>query len=454
MAEILKKEKNVVYFNIVLPAKDIAESEMSVYKKNKGYFNIPGFRKGKAPKKIIENMYGKDIFFEDAINELLPQAYDKAVEELELEVIDQPNVNIEEFTHGEDVTVSIDVQVKPDIKVKKYKGLEINKLSDEVTDELIDKTIENERTKNARRINVDERPAKEGDIVTIDFVGTTDGEEFEGGTGNDQELELGSGTFIPGFEEQIVGKNVGEEFDVEVTFPEDYHENLAGKDATFHVNLKSISYEELPELDDEFIKDISEFDTVDEYREDVKKNLKDQVVASNKAARQEDVLMALVDEVEVEVPEVMIDHEVEQKVKEVEYNLQSQGLELDMYLNMLGSSLEKFKEDLREGAEDKVKMTLGVEEVIRQEDIEVSDDEIKEEAGKIVDQYFGDDPEKRDDMIDIMLNRDKDRIVASLKEQKAIDLLLSEAKEVEKKDSEETKENKQETEEDTEEVEE
>lgn len=444
MAEMLKKEKNKVYFNIVLPAEDIAEAEKTVFKKNRQYFNVPGFRKGKAPKKIVENMYGKDIFFEDAINELLPEQYDKAVDELELDVIDQPNVTIDEFTRGEDVTVSIDVEVKPDVTLGEYKGLEIPKVSEEVTEELIDNEVENQRQKNARQINVDDRPAKEGDTVTIDFVGTVDGEEFEGGSGDDQELELGSGTFVPGFEEQIVGHEVGDDFDVEVTFPEQYHEDLKGKDAVFHVSLKGISYEELPELDDEFVKDISEFDTMEEYREDIKKNLKEAVKQNARITREQHILDALAKAVEVDVPEVMIDHAVENQVQNFDYNLRSQGLQLQDYLNMLGSSMETFKEDLRGDAETQVKTQLALEEVVRREDFEVSDEEIKEEAEKVAKKYFGTDPEKAKEMVDVILKGDTDRIRGELVTRKAIDFLIDEAKEVEQdeeKDEEKDEDN-------------
>lgn len=440
MTEILKKEENKVTFNIVVPAEDVGKAEQDVYKKNRKYFSIPGFRKGKAPKKIIQNVYGKDIFFEDAINELLPALYDDAVKELELEVIAQPNVTIDEFTRGEDVTVSIEVEVKPEVSLGEYKGLKIPAISEEVTEEMLENALDSELQKNARKINVDDRPAKEGDIVTIDFKGSVDGELFEGGTGEDHELELGSGTFIPGFEEQIVGKNIGDEFFVEVKFPEDYHEHLAGKDAVFQVNLKGISYEELPELDDDFVMDVSDFDTVEEYKEDLKKKLAEDVKESAKATRENAVLHALTHVVDVKVPKVMVDAAVEDRVKSYDYNMRTQGMELATYLQMLGTSLSDFKEQLRDEAEEYVVTQLGLEEVIKLEDLEVTDDEIREEAEKVVEKYFSSDPEKAEEMIDVMLKSDSDRMRGELEIRKAIDFLIENAVETDDVEEEEEEE--------------
>ena len=264
--EIKSKEKNTVSFDLVLKDKDIKDAETEVYKKNKKSLQVPGFRKGHVPRKLIENMYGKDVFLEDAINEILPEVYAKAVKELKLDVIDQPNIDFpEERKDGEDLIVNVKVDVKPEAKLGEYKGLEIEDPTMELTDEVVMQEVENEREKNARIINVDDRAAQKGDSVNIDYKGSCDGEYFKGGEDKGHDLELGSGAFIEGFEDQIIGHKVGEEFDINVKFPEDYRdENLKGKEAKFEIKLNGISYKELPKLDDEFVKDISEFDTLEE----------------------------------------------------------------------------------------------------------------------------------------------------------------------------------------------
>ncbi len=436
MTEILKQEKNVVFFDLTLPAEEVKAAEDRVYKKNKQYFNIPGFRKGKAPRKIIENMYGKGVFFEDAVNELLPEAYDKAVEELSLDVIDRPEINIDHVVPGEDVLVHVNVQVKPEVSLGEYKGLEIPALSEEVTEEAIDNALDQERHQNARRVHVEDRAAKVGDMVTIDFIGRIDGEAFEGGSAEDQELELGSGTFIPGFEEQIEGKKEGDTFDVEVTFPEQYHPELAGKGATFEVTLKRIEVEELPELDDEFAMDVSECDTLDEYREEIRKRLAEEVKMNVRRAREASVMEALADIVDVEVPAVMVDHVVEDRVRNYEYNMRSQGIELSDYLTMLGSDMDTFKADMREEAEEEVKGRLGLEAVIAKENLKVTDDEIREEALEVAKKNFADE-DKAKEMVDIMLQGNMEAMRHDLEARRALDLLLEHAKEVEEKEEEE-----------------
>ena len=349
MDKSYEKENNTVRFTLVLPAEDVKKAEMAVYKKNKQYFNIPGFRKGKAPKKLIENMYGKDFFVEDAINELLPEAYGKKVEELELDVIDQPNVDIDEYKSGEDVEVQIEVDVVPDVEVGDYKNLEIAKVSEEVTDEQIDRRIEQERQKNARRINIDDRKAEDGDIVSIDYVGRVDGEEFEGGAAEDQELELGSGTFIPGFEEQIVGKEIGETFDVNVTFPEKYQaKELEGKDAVFTVTLKAISKEELPEINDDFVMDISEFDSLDEYKDHIREELSEANKSFARQQKEEELMEELIKITSVDVPEVMVERVIDERVSSYSQNFQQQGISMDQYLRMLNTNMEDFRGRCRE----------------------------------------------------------------------------------------------------------
>lgn len=438
MTEIKKQEKNIVYFDLTIPAEEIKKAEMEVYKKNKGYFNVPGFRKGKAPKKIIENLYGEGIFFEDAINNVLPKMYEEAVEELKLDVIDQPNVDVEEFNHGQDVVVNIDVQVKPEVKLGKYKGVEIEKVPTEVSDELIENEIEKERHLNARVINIDDRPAQDGDKVNIDFEGKVDGVAFDGGSAQDQELELGSGSFIPGFEEAIVGHSVGESFDINVTFPEDYFtEELQGKEAVFTITLHSISQEELPEVDDEFIKDISEFDTVEEYKEDLRKKKTEEVENNAKSIRSSRVLDKVVEGMEVDLPPVMVDNAIEEQIRNMDYNMRSQGIALDQYLNMLGQSMDDFKASMRPEAEKEVLRSLALEAIIAVEDFEVSDEEMEKEAREAAAKYFGADEEKQDEMVKTMLEGNTDLLRKDLVGRKAIDFLLENLKEVEVEDKKE-----------------
>lgn len=441
MTEIKKQEDNKVFFDLTVPAQDINKAEQEVFNKNRQYFNIPGFRKGKAPRKIVENIYGKDMFFEDAINELLPERYNDAIKELDLKVIDQPEVDIEDYTRGEDVVVSFSVLVAPEAKLGKYKGVEIEAVSEEVPEEAIDAELENQRKLNARQINVDDRPAEDGDRVNIDFEGKVDGEVFEGGTGENQDLELGSNTFIPGFEEQIVGHEVGDTFDVKVTFPEDYFaDELKGKEAVFEVKLNSISFEELPELNDEFIKDISEFDTIEEYKDDFRKKKEEQYKETAKQTRQMRALAKVAEDIEVEVPEVMVDNAIDEQIRNLDFNLQSQGMGLEMYLQMMGTNIEDFKDTMREDAEREVRQGLALTAVKEAENIEVTDEEVEEEVQSMVEKYFADDKEKQEEMKQNVLATDRDAIANDLENRKALDFLVAEAVEVEAPEEEETEE--------------
>ncbi len=441
MTEIKKQEDNKVFFDLTVSAQDINKAEQEVFNKNRQYFNIPGFRKGKAPRKIVENIYGKDMFFEEAINDILPERYNEAIKELDLKVIDQPDVDIEDYTRGEDVVVSFSVLVAPEAKLGKYKGVEIEAVSEEVPEDAINAELENQRKLNARQINIDDRAAEDGDRVNIDFEGRVDGELFEGGAGENQDLELGSNTFIPGFEEQIVGHEVGDTFDVNVTFPEDYFaEELKGKEAVFEVKLNSISFEELPELNDEFIKDISEFDTVEEYKDDFRKKKEEQYKETAKQTRQMRALQKVAEDIEVEVPEVMIENAIDEQIRNLDFNLQSQGMGLEMYLQMMGTNIEDFKDTMRDDAEKEVRQGLALTAVKKAENIEVTDEEVEAEVQSMVEKYFGDDEEKQQEMKKSVLERDFDAIANDLANRKALDLLVAEAVEVEAPAEEETEE--------------
>ncbi|WP_068454634.1 trigger factor [Aedoeadaptatus pacaensis] len=434
MTEIKKQEKNKVFFDLTVPHEEIKEAELKVYKRNKSYFNVPGFRKGHAPKKIVEQFYGDGIFFEDALNDVLPKIYQDALKELELDVIDQPEIDIDEenFDRSKDLVVAVSVEVKPEVVLGEYKGLEIEAVPTEVSDEMIDNEIDKQRHLNARRINIDDRAAKEGDKVNIDFEGKVDGVAFDGGTAEDQELELGSGSFIPGFEEGIVGHEVGEAFDIEVSFPEDYHsEELKGKDAVFSITLNSIAVEELPEVDDEFIKDISEFDTVDEYKEDLKKQKTEEVEANAKNIRMDRVLEAAAANAKVDVPDVMVRNAIDEQIRNMDNNMRSQGIQLEQYLQMLGQSLDDFKDSMRPDAEREVLKSLVLEAIVAEEKFEVTDDELEAYAREMSERYFKGDEDKLEEMIKTMMETNKEIMTSDLERKKAVELLVDSAKEVE-----------------------
>ena len=443
MREIKKQEKNKVYFDLTVPHEEIKEAESKVYKRNKNYFNVPGFRKGHAPKKIIEQFYGSGIFFEDALNEVLPKIYQDALEELELEVIDQPEIDIDEenFDRSKDLIVEVSVEIKPEVVLGDYKGLEIEAVPDEVSDEMIENEIDKQRHLNARHINIDDRAAEDGDKVNIDFEGKVDGVAFEGGSAEDQELELGSGSFIPGFEEGIVGHEIGETFDIDVKFPEDYfNEDLKGKDAVFTITLNSIAVEELPEVDDEFIKDISEFDTVDEYKADLKKQKTEEVEANAKNIRMDRALEAAAANAKVDVPEVMVNNAIDEQIRSMDNNMRSQGLQLEQYLQMLGQSLDDFKDSMRPDAEKEVLKSLVLEAIVEAEKFEISDDEVEAYAREMSERYFKGDEDKQEEMIKTMMESNKDLMKSDLERKKAVELLVDNAKEVEGLNKDESEE--------------
>lgn len=443
MTEIKKQEKNKVYFDLTVPHEEIKEAESKVYKRNKNYFNVPGFRKGHAPKKIIEQFYGSGIFFEDALNEVLPKIYQDALEELELEVIDQPEIDIDEenFDRSKDLIVEVSVEIKPEVVLGDYKGLEIEAVPAEVSDEMIENEIDKQRHLNARHINIDDRAAEDGDKVNIDFEGKVDGVAFEGGSAEDQELELGSGSFIPGFEEGIVGHEIGETFDIDVKFPEDYfNEDLKGKDAVFTITLNSIAVEELPEVDDEFIKDISEFDTVDEYKADLKKQKTEEVEANAKNIRMDRALEAAAANAKVDVPEVMVNNAIDEQIRSMDNNMRSQGLQLEQYLQMLGQSLDDFKDSMRPDAEKEVLKSLVLEAIVEAEKFEISDDEVEAYAREMSERYFKGDEDKQEEMIKTMMESNKDLMKSDLERKKAVELLVDNAKEVEGLNKDESEE--------------
>ena len=386
-ATFISRENNDVKFTIEFSAEEFENAQIKAYQQNKDRFQIDGIRKGKAPRSIIEKRYGEGVFFEDAIDELFRENYGKALAELELEVIDSPRAEFGKIAKGEGFTTTITVACYPIVDVKDYKGVEIDKVVQEVKDEDIDKEIEALQKRNARMVLV-ERPAKEGDTVLLDYSGFVGDDQFEGGTAERQELKLGSGMFIPGFEEQLVGATPGEKKDVTVTFPEDYHaEDLAGKEAVFHCLVHEIKEEQLPELDDEFAKDVSEFDTLEELKNSTRERLEKYAKASEERQMQDAALAKVVEANEVEIPSVMIEDEIDRMIQELDQQLRYQGLSVDQYVEFVGKDAKAFRDELRPDAERQVKTRMLLNGIAEAEKIEVSQEELEKELEDMAVQY-------------------------------------------------------------------
>lgn len=385
---ILSKEGNKVSLKIEVDAAKFEEGVQKSYLKNRGKFNIPGFRKGKTPRKIIEINYGEGVFYEDAINIIFPEAYDNAIEEHNLDPVDRPEVDIEEIEEGKTVIFTADVIVKPEVKLGEYEGIELEKVEYNVTMEDLEEEIVKVQNQNARIIEVEDRPIKEDDILTIDYEGYVGDEQFEGGTAQNQNLEIGSGKFIPGFEDQLVGKNRDDEVEVKVTFPEEYSaENLAGKDAIFKVKIHEVKEKELPELDDEFAKDVSEFETFEEFKNDIKERLESQAGERQSAENENNVIEKVVENCEVEIPEVMIESQINNEVNDFAYRLQFQGLDIDKYFELTKTSMEDLRAQMKDRAEKSVKVDLVLESIAKEKGINATEEEINEELEKMSKQY-------------------------------------------------------------------
>ncbi len=384
MSKAKKAEKNVVEFEFSVSAEEFKAGIQKAYKKNVGQINIPGFRKGKAPLQIIERYYGSEIFFEDAVNIVLPDAYDKAIEEQKIEAVAQPEIDVKSISKEEGVVFTAKVAVKPEFELGEYKGVEAKKITHRTTEKEINAEIEKIRERNARLVTVEDRSAELNDTVTIDFEGFADGVAFDGGKGENFDLKLGSGQFIPGFEEQLVGKNSGEEVEVNVTFPKEYHaENLKGKDAMFKVKINAIKTQELPELDDEFAKDVSEFDTFEEFKADLTKKIKDQKKEQAKKELEDQILETISKNTEIDIPEAMFETAVDNQIREFAMQLRYQGLSIEQYAQYTGVTLDAMKAQIRPDAEKRVKTSLILEKIAKVEGIEVSDKEVEAELEKM-----------------------------------------------------------------------
>lgn len=422
-ATLISKENNEAKFTMDFTAEEFENAIIKVYKAQKDKFNIDGFRKGKAPRSIIEKKYGEGVFFEDAINDLFSMNYPAALEELSLDVIDSPRAEFSQIKKGEGFTVTITVAFYPEIEVKDYKGVEIETISSEVTDEDIDNELKARAKRNARMVTVD-RPAKEGDTVLIDYEGWVGDNQFEGGTAERQPLKLGSGTFIPGFEEQLVGVSTGEDKDVKVTFPEEYHaEDLAGKEAVFKCKVHEVKEEEIPEINDEFVKDISEFDTLDEFKADIKEELAKTKAARAENAMKNSVLAKVFEANDIDVPDVMVESEIDNMMSEFDQQLRSQGLDLNTYMQYLGKEPKDFRDELKEEAHKKVKTRMIVTAVADQEKFEVTDEEIDQELENIAKQY-GFEADKMKETLGV---QNLGMIAGDIKVRKAVDLMYDSA---------------------------
>ncbi len=386
-ATFISRDKNAVKFTMEFTAEEFEQAQIKVYQDAKNQFEIPGFRKGKAPRSIIEKHYGEGIFFEDAIDALFRQFYGNALSELDLEVIDSPAAEFSKIAKGEGFTVTITVDCFPIVEVKDYKGVEIEKVTQEVKDEDVENELKAVQKRNARMLLV-ERPAKEGDTVLFDYAGFVGDEQFEGGTAERQELVLGSGMFIPGFEEQLIGATPGEKVDVKVTFPTEYHaEDLAGKDAVFHCLVHEIKEEQLPELDDEFAKDVSEYDTLEELKNANRERLESYAKSSAENQMKDAAIVKVVEANEVEIPRAMVEDEIERMINELNQQFRYQGITIDKYLEFTGKNMADFREEIRPEAEKAVKTRIILMGIAEAEKIEVSAEEMEEELNTMAAQY-------------------------------------------------------------------
>ena len=422
--KVEKLEKNMAKLTIEVSADEFSKALEDAYQKNKSKISVPGFRKGKVPKKMIEQMYGKGVFYEDAANALIPEAYEKALEECEETIVSSPKINVTQIEEGKSFIFTAEVALKPEVTLGQYKGVEVDKVEVSVTDEEVEADLKQQQENNSRTVVV-ERPVQDGDIAVIDYEGFIDGVAFEGGKGTNYNLTIGSHSFIGDFEEQLIGKNAGEACEVNVTFPTEYHAaDLAGKPATFKVTVKEIKVKELPELNDEFASEVSEFDTLDEYKKDVEKKLAEKKEIEANSKNEDAVVAKVVENATMEIPDKMIDAQAENMVQDMARRMQSQGLSLDMYLKYTGMTVEQMKEQARPDAEKRIRTRLVLEAVAQAENIQISDEKVDEEVAKMAEAY----KMEVDKLKSYMSESDIKQMKEDLAVQQAVDLLVAEAK--------------------------
>ena len=416
-----KIDTNTYEIEVTVTPEVFADACKSAYMKQRKSIQIPGFRKGKATQGMIEKVYGEGAFYEDALEIVYPQAVTDAISEAGLRTVDQPyDLEVPVMSKAEGVEMKMKVTVYPEVKLGEYKGLKAKMLPVEATDEDVDKELENMRDRNSRLVTVDDREAQIGDTVELDFEGFVDGTAFDGGKGENYPLELGSGSFIPGFEEQVAGHKTEEEFDVNVTFPEEYAAELAGKDAVFKCKIHEIKMKEMPELDDEFAKDVSEFDTLDELKADIKKQISDKKESEAKTDFENQLMEQVVENMECEIPECMFEHRTDDMIQDYSYRLKMQGIDLDTYLSYLGQDKDAFKASFRTGAENQVKTSIALEAIVEAENIEATDEDIEEEIKKLAEQYQMEAEQIKNAV-------PQDQIASDIKTRKALDLVVDSA---------------------------
>ena len=422
--QVEKLEHNMAKLTVEVAAEDVEKALQAAYLKQRKQINIPGFRKGKVPRQMIEKMYGPEVFYDEAANNMFPDAYAKAYDESELGIVSQPKIEVVQMEKGKPFIFTAEVATKPEVTLGDYKGLKVDKVSTRVTQKEVDEEIEKERERNARTIEVTDRAVQDKDEVTLDFEGFVDGVAFEGGKGEDYPLTIGSGSFIPGFEEQLIGAEIDKEVEVNVTFPKEYHsEELAGKDATFKCTVHTIKAKELPELDDEFASEVSECETMDAYRAEVKKNIKERKERTGKEKKENQAVDQAIENAQMDIPEAMIEFQVRQMADDFARRIQQQGLTVEQYFQFTGMTAEKMMEEMRPQAEKSIKTRLVLEAIVKAENIEVSDERVEEELTKMAEAY----QMEVEKLKEFMGENEKKQIKEDLAVQEAITLLVNES---------------------------
>ena len=430
-------EKNMVKLTIEVPAEELEKAIDAAYKKQKNQISIPGFRKGKVPRAMVEKMYGVEVFYEDAANTLMQQNYPSAVEESGVDIVSRPSIDVVQIEKGKPFIYTAEVAVRPEVTLGKYMGVTVTKIDTSVSDDEVAEALEQQRNNNARTISVTDRPVAVGDTAVIDFEGFVDGVAFEGGKGENHPLEIGSHTFIDTFEDQLVGKNAGDEVEVNVTFPEQYQAaDLAGKPATFKVKINEIKTKELPELDDEFAQDVSEFDTLAEYKESLKKNLEEKKENEAKRTKEDEAVQKIIDKSKMDIPEAMIDTQCETMIEEFAQRIAQSGLSMDQYLQFSGLTVDGLKEQVRPEALSRIQASLVLEQIAKDENIEVSDEDVNAEIEKMAASYGM----EADKLKEYMGDAEKDSMKKDLAINKAVELVMSNVKERAKAKSKKEKE--------------
>ncbi len=425
--QVEKLEKNMAKLTIEVSAEELEQAIESAYRKNKNKISIPGFRKGKAPRKMIEQMYGKEVFYEDAANELIPEAYEKALEECTEEIVSSPKVDVVQLEAGKPFIFTAEVALKPEVTLGTYKGVKVDKVDVEVTDAEVDAEINQEREKNSRTVDVTDRAVKDGDIATIDFEGFVDGVAFEGGKGEDYPLTIGSGAFIPGFEEALIGAEIGKETDVNVTFPEEYQAaELAGKAAVFKCTVKKLQEKQLPELDDDFVSEVSEeSDTVEQYKAEIKKKISDRKETAAKNAKEDAVIDAIIEDAKMDIPDAMVETQQRQMVQDYAQRLQSQGISMEQYMQFTGLTPQVLLEQVKPQALKRIQSRLVLEAVVAAEKLTVSEEEFEAEA-KVMGEAYQMDVDK---VKELLGENGKKQVMDDLAVRKAVEFVVSNAKE-------------------------